>query len=469
MQPYPAYKDSGIPWLGEIPVHWGERRAKYFFYEIDDRSETGAEEMLSVSHITGVTPRSQKNVNMFMAESNVGLKKCKPDDVVINTMWAWMAALGVSKYEGIVSPSYAVYRPKRHDDFNYLFLDSLLRTAQYRSEYNCRSTGVNSSRLRLYPDKFLTMPLVCPPMVEQEQIARYLDWQTAKINKFIKAKKKLIALLKEQKQHIINEAVTKGINPNVKLKNSGVEWLGEIPEHWQVFRIAHIAHLTTGFPFPSADFSRDRNDIRLLRGVNVNPRKIRWGSVVYWKRQPSDGLEDFELKISDLVLGMDRPVIGSGIRVSKVTEPDTPSLLLQRVARLRATSKVTTDFLLLLIGSQMFADYMEPIFSGISVPHLSPSQICKFKVALPDVEEQQAIADYIEKETALIDQTIERAEQEIGLIQEYRTRLVSDVVTGKIDVRGIDVPDFEAVSADMVDSEDDEDTLSNDDPDSEVE
>ncbi|MGZ9111929.1 MAG: restriction endonuclease subunit S, partial [Rhodoplanes sp.] len=111
LKPYPAYKDSGLPWLGQIPAHWEEKRAKYFFREIDERSRKGDEELLSVSHLTGVTPRSQKNVTMFRAESYVGHKLCRPGDVVFNTMWAWMGALGVARAAGIVSPSYAVYRP----------------------------------------------------------------------------------------------------------------------------------------------------------------------------------------------------------------------------------------------------------------------------------------------------------------------------------------------------------------------
>lgn len=127
LKSYPSYKDSGMTWLGQVPQHWKERRAKYFFKEVDERSTAGAEELLSVSHKTGVTPRSQKNVTMFLAESNVGHKLCRPGDVVVNTMWAWMAALGVTEQAGLVSPSYGVYRP-RTAAFIPEFLDRLLRT-----------------------------------------------------------------------------------------------------------------------------------------------------------------------------------------------------------------------------------------------------------------------------------------------------------------------------------------------------
>lgn len=153
LKPYPAKKDSGVPWLGEVPEHWPERRAKYFYREADERSVMGDEELLSVSHKTGVTPRKQ-NVTMFLAESTVGYKICRPGDIAINTMWAFMGALGIARQVGLVSPAYGIYRPKRSDELNPEYLDRLLRIDAYKSEYMCRSTGINSSRLRLYPDEF---------------------------------------------------------------------------------------------------------------------------------------------------------------------------------------------------------------------------------------------------------------------------------------------------------------------------
>jgi type I restriction enzyme S subunit len=132
-----------------MPAHWGHLRAKYLFREVDERSTTGREELLSVSHLTGVTPRSQKTITMFLAKSNVGHKICRPGDVVINTMWAWMGALGVARHTGIVSPAYGVYRPLAGCGVLPRYADHLLRTPAYAAEYQRRSTGVNSSRLRL--------------------------------------------------------------------------------------------------------------------------------------------------------------------------------------------------------------------------------------------------------------------------------------------------------------------------------
>ena len=196
-QPYPAYKPSGLEWLGEVPAHWELRPAKWYFREVDDRSETGSEELLSVSHITGVTPRSEKNVTMFKAESNIGHKLCRPGDLVINTMWAWMAALGVARQFGIVSPSYAVYRPHPSSRLLGEYADLLLRTTTYKNEYICRSTGIRSSRLRLYPEEFLRIKLLCPPLEEQHAIVEFVSKESTNARRTIDITHSEIDLLQE--------------------------------------------------------------------------------------------------------------------------------------------------------------------------------------------------------------------------------------------------------------------------------
>jgi len=188
LAPYPAYRDSGFDWLGPVPAHWEVRRAKTYLTEIDERSVAGTEELLSVSHKTGVTPRSEKSITMFMAESYAGHKLCRPGDIVVNTMWAWMAALGVSRHLGIVSPSYAVYRPHTGGLLDGRYFDYLCRTALYRAEYVRRSTGIRSSRLRLYPERFLGMPVMQPPPEEQRRIADFLDAYTRQVQQLVAVK-----------------------------------------------------------------------------------------------------------------------------------------------------------------------------------------------------------------------------------------------------------------------------------------
>jgi type I restriction enzyme, S subunit len=208
LNPDAPMKDSGIEWIGRIPAHWEVKKAKYLFREIDERSINGDEELLSVSHMTGVTPRSEKNIYMFMAEDYSGSKLCHRGDLVFNIMWAWMGALGVSDRTGIVSPSYGVYRPKKADTFNNWYLEELLRSLSYVTEYNKRSTGLHSSRLRLYSHMFFAMEIAVPPLEEQNKIKEALSIQCKAADNVIIAGEKEIEKLQEFKQTLIAHAVT---------------------------------------------------------------------------------------------------------------------------------------------------------------------------------------------------------------------------------------------------------------------
>lgn len=208
LDPNVKLKPSGVEWLGDVPERWEIKPAKRYYREIDERSSSGSEELLSVSHLTGVTPRSEKNITMFMAESYVGYKLCRENDLVINTMWAWAGALGVSKQTGIVSYSYAVYSPIQEDIFIHQFIDLLLRTKPYVDEYTRRSTGIRSSRLRLYPEIFLRIPIICPPITEQRTILEYIVNSTSNIESAIQSAQREIALLREYRTRLIADVVT---------------------------------------------------------------------------------------------------------------------------------------------------------------------------------------------------------------------------------------------------------------------
>lgn len=199
-------RDSGIPWLGKIPTHWHTERTRWLFRERDERSVTGEEEMLTVSHLTGVTPRSEKDVNMFEAETNEGYKICYTGDLVINTLWAWMGAMGVSSVKGIVSPAYHVYQPGPLLVPTYL--DSLVRMPVFAQEVTRYSKGVWSSRLRLYPEGFFEVFLPVPPIEEQRAIVGHIAKETAKLDALRSATEHTIFLLKERRAALIAAAVT---------------------------------------------------------------------------------------------------------------------------------------------------------------------------------------------------------------------------------------------------------------------
>ena len=200
-------KDSGIEWIGEIPSDWKTLRGKMLFYEVNNRSNDGDEELLTVSHITGITPRSVKNVNMFMSESLVDYKICEVGDIAANTMWLWQGAIGVSRYRGVISPSYNTYR-QRSSVFDSTYLDYMLRIGPLVNVYKTYSTGIVASRLRLYPKDFLSIHFPVPPMQEQVELGGYLNFKCQEIDKIIDRKQQLITELEAYKKSLIYEYVT---------------------------------------------------------------------------------------------------------------------------------------------------------------------------------------------------------------------------------------------------------------------
>ena len=221
---YSKYRDTSLDWLPSIPADWKMIRGKFLFEEINERSSTGSETLLSVSEYYGVRPREEvvaAEEHLSRAETLVGYKKCEPKDLVMNIMLAWKRGLGVSKYYGIVSPAYSVFRFNSSVSSRYMHY--LLRTNIYVDHFKSRSTGIIDSRLRLYPDVFGDVNILLPSKTEQCGIVEFLDYETAKIDQLIEKQQKLIELLKEKRQAVISHAVTKGLDPEVPMKDSGVE------------------------------------------------------------------------------------------------------------------------------------------------------------------------------------------------------------------------------------------------------
>ena len=214
LDPSIPLRESGISWLGKIPHHWKIKRARWLFRERDERSVTGEEELLSVSHLTGVTRRSEKEVTMFEAETTEGYKLCCAGDLVINTLWAWMGAMGIAPLDGIVSPAYNVYTPTSALDS--VFVDSLVRMPVFAQEVTRYSKGVWSSRLRLYPEGFFEVWMPVPPPDEQQSIVAHIVNEKGKLDALCVATVRTIALLKERRAALIAAAV----NGQISLKGA---------------------------------------------------------------------------------------------------------------------------------------------------------------------------------------------------------------------------------------------------------
>jgi type I restriction enzyme S subunit len=427
-----ATKDSGVEWLGQIPADWEVKPGWSYFRRV---KQTGfdSEELLSVYRDHGVIPKSSRDDNHNVESEDLGsYQLVEVGDMVMNKMKAWQGSIALSNFRGIVSPAYFVYRPIR--DFQRKYFHYLMRSAPYIAEYNRISKGVRTGQWDLDPVSFRTTPLLVPPLEQQQVIADFLDRETARIDKLIAKQERLVQMLGERRHAIVRRAVTSGVNKDAMKKQSSAPWLGDVPEHWVVTALGRRVGLLSGFPFKSEGFSHDETDWKLLRGVNINPGKTVWKDVVYWTRKPGDGLDDFELAPGDIVLGLDRPIVSGGVRAVTVSHSDTPSLLLQRVARIRPSPGLDSGFLNLLLSSQIFADYLAPIFTGVSVPHMSPEQLRKFTVAFPPLAEQRQIVAHVgDRERQILDLT-RTAIAVVKALHERRQALISAAVTGKLEV-----------------------------------
>ena len=411
----PKIKKSKTPkWLCPIPAHWDICRNGRLFRELKLK---GNEDLpiLTVSIHDGVTVRDMSDDNhRQMMQDKTKYQRLEKGDIAYNMMRMWQGAVGVAPVDGLVSPAYVCARP--FPEANAKYYEYLFRTPIYMGEVEGYSRGIVSDRNRLYWEGFKQIPSPCPPREEQDAIVAFLDGKLEEIDRFIANKRRLIELLEEERR-------------------SKIESLIRRSECEKEIKLGYYIDLVSGYAFGSDGFSNDVNDIRLLRGINISPGSIRWEAdeTVRWPVENIKHLGQWTLKEGDIVFGMDRPWISAGIRVAKLNSTDVPSLLLQRVCRIRTRLGLDRDYLLLLLAGAEFHLYFEPILTGVSVPHISPGQIKAFRVRIPDETKQRAIVTKIEALDYRIDQAIAAATQEIELMSEFRISLITETVTGKID------------------------------------
>lgn len=441
---YPSYKESGVGWLAEVPSHWSLEKFRHRFRESSEKIEAEVVgPMLSVSGYRGIEIKAYDDENRRRTDEDlIGYRIVRKGQLVVNTMWLNYAGLGISEYEGHVSPAYRSYWPSQ--TLNLRFVHYILRSSAYVMGYTQLITGVRPNSLQMSRDDLMNFPVLLPPRSEQASITAFLDRETAKIDALVEEQQRLIALLKEKRQAVISHAVTKGLDPSASMKDSGVKWLGEVPRHWLLTPLKRSLDILSGFAFPSVGFSADPSKTRLLRGVNVGVGELRWEDVVYWERINDDGLSPWELRCGDVVLGMDRPWIADGFRTAQLSNADLPCLLLQRVVALRPADWLMPEYVQRLLAGELFYHHCVPEMTGVSVPHISPGQIGEFVVPLPPLEEQRAILKRLVECESRIGSLSTAAETAIILLQERRAALISAAVTGKIDVRGLAPAEAEA-------------------------
>ena len=461
LQPYPAYRDSGLAWLGKLPEHWEVRRGKTVFQCVDERSETGTEELLTVSSDRGIVPRASANVTMFKARSYVGHKLCRPGDLVINSLWAWSRGLGVSRYYGIVSTAYGVYRVRRKSKALPSFIHPLVRSGAFNWELQVRSKGIWISRLQLTDDAFLRAPLPLPSLPEQRAIVRFLNHADQRIRRYIRAKERLIGLLKERKRALIHQAVTGRIDvrtgqPYPSYEESGEEWLGEAPGHWELRRIANIADLRVSNV--DKHVREEEEPIRLCNYVDVYHNDRIRGDIAFMPATATQAeIQRFGLVIGDVLLTKDSED-WTDIGVPALVEYAADLVCGYHLAMLRPNRDlVDAGYLFRVLSDPGVARQFRVAANGVTRYGLSRRAIRSARIPLPPVVEQRAIVRFLDQADRKIQRRVLATKRQIALLHEYRTRLIADVVTGKLDVRdaaaelppeGDSVADHDRVAAD---------------------
>ena len=421
LQPYSAYKLSDIEWLGDVPEHWDTLPSRAMFSEVQETGHSH-ETMLSVTIANGVIQQGELLVDSSKKDQSridrSAYKLVQPGDIAYNKMRAWQGAIGVSRYRGIVSPAYVVQRPT--DSIDVAYMHYLFRTPAFAKEAERNSYGIASDMWSLRSEDFKRIQICLPPLEEQTAIAHYLGHATEQIERHIRAKEKMIALLEEQKQVIIHDAVTGRIDvrtgmPFPHYKPSDVEWLGEVPAHWKVSRV-------------KAEFDCLNHHRRPLSGTERGEMTLRqydyYGASGVIDKVDSYLFDDELLLIAEdganLVLrNLPLAIIARG------------NFWVNNHAHILKPKRGNLEYL---------AEVMEglnylPWISGAAQPKLTQDRLMSIAIAVSPVEEQSSIASFISDETGHIRIAIDRARREIDLLRQYRTRLIADVVTGKLDVR----------------------------------
>ena len=432
-RPYTAYKPSGAPWLGDVPEHWGVRPGRSIFTEIIERNKAD-EQLLSVTISQGVIRQKALLQDSAQKDSSrldkSAYKFVRPGDIVYNKMRAWQGAAGMSKYQGIVSPAYIVQRPRSGVDPDYFH--RLLRIPSFATEAERWSYGIASDMWSLRPEHFKMIHFPLPPLPEQRAIVRYLDHVDRRIRRYVAAKEKLVGLLEEEKQAVVNRAVTRGLDPNVRLKPSGVEWLGDVPEHWEVRLLGQMGRFSKG----AGGTKEDEADVGLPC--------IRYGDIYmdhkyHIERSRSYISPDRSLDYTPIWYG-DILFTGSGETIEDIGKSATNLIVGEAycggdVILFRSSIETNPRFMGYASDCTQSAYQKSCMGRGITIMHIYSSQLKYMCLALPPISEQGAIVKYLDKTTTEIDSAITRARHQIDLVQEYRTRLIADVVTGKLDVR----------------------------------
>jgi type I restriction enzyme S subunit len=413
---YERYKDSGVDWLGEIPSDWDLLKVKNIFRLVMKFAPKNNDcELLSVYTDIGVKPRKELEERGNRATTTDGYLIVEKGDIVVNKLLAWMGAIGLSDYDGVTSPAYDVLKPKM--PIEGIFYHLLFRSPQCTSELKRHSRGIMDMRLRLYFDKFGDVVVPYPNIEVQKKIVSFLAEKTAQIDQAIALKQQQIEKLNEYKQIVIQNAVTKGLNPNVPMKDSGVEWIGDIPEHWDVKKLKYVLKSY------NKKISSRNSDLRYLGMENI----ISKTGEINNESAEVEGLAN-HFKPNHILFGKLRPYL------AKVYLADFEGICSTEFLVFEVLEPNNAKFLQILLLSNGFIQNIDSSTYGSKMPRANPDFINNQFIAIPPLDEQLQIINAIENKNQPIKQAIEKYQTQIDRLKEYKNILINQAVTGKIKI-----------------------------------
>jgi len=422
---YPKYKDSGVEWLGDVPEHWEVKRIGYFFTERREKVSDKDFPALSVTK-NGIVPQLETAAK---SDDSDNRKKVCKGDFVINSRSDRKGSAGVSDLDGSVSLISTVLSPQ--EKIEALFVHHLLRSQPFQEEFYRNGKGIVADLWSTNYSEMKNILLGMPPFTEQGAIAAFLDSETAKIDELVAEQRRLMELLKEKRQAVISHAVTRGLNPDAPLKPSGIEWLGDVPEHWGISRLKYATSRIVDCPHETPTLDDDGAYLT-IRTADIDQGKIfpeqmrRVDEVEYLKR-----IRREPLCRHDIVYSREGERWGHAAMV----EEDDRFCLGQRMMQFRPSGSFCPSYLMWQLNSQSVYNQGEVDTVGATAPHVNVGTIRNYVVAEPPINEQFEIASFLSERIRKFDTLTAEAQRVIDLLQERRTALISAAVTGQIDVR----------------------------------
>ncbi|MCU8109805.1 restriction endonuclease subunit S [Vibrio vulnificus] len=430
MKPYPRYNQSSARWYSFFPETWSEVKAKRLFSNERERASS-EDEQLAASQKYGVVPQAlmmaQNNARVMLAlKGTDNFKQVKENDFVIS-LRSFEGGIEHSKYNGCISPAYTVLR-LRHESSHPNYFRYALKCSPFIQALNSTSEGIRDGKTITY-DEFGELLVALPNQAEQKAIATFLDRETQRIDSLIEEKQTFIKLLKEKRQALISHVVTKGLNPNVEMQDSGIEWIGQVPKHWVVGKIGYYARVINGSTPSRANLSYwSKKEVPWLSSGSVNQYKITQATEYISK----DALKECPIEllpVGTLVMGM----IGQGKTRGLSALTQIEATINQNLAAIITDSRLNSEY----AHFQLQAAYNEirEFGRGGNQAALNCELISNFKITVPPVDEQKKIVSELLNKSQITDEILKEVEQSITLLKEHRTSLISAAVTGKIDVR----------------------------------